>query len=64
MDETVGSIRRLKAATKEMIEALEAMPEAEFSDSEIQLLAWMYAALDYRAYVRARATLERWRQGN
>jgi hypothetical protein len=63
MDET-DPLKRLRAATKQMIDALEAMPEAEFSDSEIQLLAWMYAALDYRAYVLARATLEQWRQGN
>jgi len=64
MDETVGSIRRLEAAIGEVIKALEEMPKEDFSDSEIQLLAWLYSALDYRAYVRARAILDTWRKGN
>jgi len=64
MDQASGSIKRLEAAIAEVIKALEEMPKEDFSDSEIQLLAWLYSALDYRAYVRARVTLEQWRQSN
>jgi hypothetical protein len=64
MDEMFRPLKRLETAIKEVVEALEAMPEVELTASELQLMALLEVALDCRAMVRARATLAGWKERN